>query len=73
MEHVQGLAASALADDDPVRAHVQGVADQQSNRDLAFAFQVRRPRLEGDHVLLAELELCRVLDGDDPLVIGNER
>ena len=73
LEHVQGLASSALADDDAVRAHVQGVADQQANRDLAFALQVCRPRLEGDHVLLTQLELGRVLDGDDPLVVGDER
>ena len=31
------------------------------------------PRLERDHVLLAELELGRVLDGHDPLVVRDER
>jgi hypothetical protein len=55
LEHVQGLAASALADDDPVGAHMQGVADQETDWDLAFALEVRRACLEGDNVLLAEL------------------
>src|SRR5207248_5959762 len=32
-----------------------------------------RPALESHHVVLVHLELDRVLDGDDPLVIGDER
>ena len=32
-----------------------------------------RPRLEGDHVLLAELQLGRVLDRHDALVVRDER
>ena len=42
LEHVEGLAAADLADDDPVRSHPQGVAHQLANRHLAPAFDVRR-------------------------------
>ena len=66
-------ALTALPDHDPVGAHAQGVAHQLADRDGALALDVRRARLERDHVLLAELELGGVLDGDDPLVIGDER
>ena len=69
LEHVEGLARAALADDDPVGAHVHRVAQQVPDRDLALALEVRRARLERDDVLLAELELGGVLDRDDPLVV----
>ena len=72
LEHVQRLAAAALADDDAVRAHAQGVDDQVADGDLAPALDVGRASLEGDHVLLAQLELGGVLDGDDALVLGDE-
>ena len=50
LEHVERLAGAALADDDPVGAHVQGVAQQVADRDLALALEVRRARLERDDV-----------------------
>ena len=73
LEHVQGLAGAALPDDDAVRAHVHRVAQEVADRDLALALEVRRARLERDHVLLAELELGGVLDRDDALAVGDER
>ena len=73
LQHVERLAAAALADDDAVGAHAQGVADELADRDRALALDVRRPRLERDDVLLAELQLGGVLDGHDPLVVGDER
>src|SRR3954471_20000669 len=72
LEHVEGLARTALPDDDPIRAHAEGVADELADGDRALAFDVRRAGLERDHVLLAELELGGVLDRDDPLVIREE-
>ena len=73
LEHVERLAGAALPDHDAVGAHAQGVAHELADRDGALALDVRRPRLQGDHVLLAELELGGILDGDDALVIGDER
>ena len=73
LEHVERLAAAALADDDAVGPHAQGVAHQVADGDRALALDVRRPRLQRDDVLLAQLELGRVLDGDDALVVGDER
>ena len=35
LEHVEGLAAAALADHDAVGAHAQGVLDEVADRDLA--------------------------------------
>ena len=72
LEHVQRLGAADLADDDPVGAHAQGVADELADADLALALDVRRARLERDHVVLLELELGRVLDRDDALVVRDE-
>src|SRR3954471_536332 len=73
LEHVQRLSRAALPDDDPVGSHPEGVPDELADRDRTLAFDVRRARLEGHHVLLAELELGRVLDGYDPLVVRDER
>src|SRR5262245_24071132 len=73
LEHVQRLTGAALSDDDPVGPHPEGVPDELADRDRALAFDVGRPRLERHDVLLAELELGRVLDRHDPLVVGDER
>ena len=73
LEHVERLRAADLADDDPVGPHAQGVPDELADPDLALALDVRRARLERDHVILLELELGRVLDRDDALVVGHER
>ena len=68
LQHVERRGVADLADDDAVGAHAQRVADQVADRDLALALDVRRARLEPDHVVLVQLELGGVLDGDDALV-----
>ena len=70
LEHVQRLGAADLADDDAVGPHAQGVANQVADGDLALSLDVGRPGLEPDHVLLVELQLDGILDGDDALVAG---
>ena len=73
LQHVKGLGAAALADHDPVGAHAQRVAHQLADRDGALALDVRGTRLQRHHVLLAELQLRGILDGHDPLIVGDER
>ena len=73
LEHVERLAATHLADDDPVGPHAQRVADQVADADLALALDVRRTALEADDVTLVELELGGVLDRDDAFVVGDHR
>ena len=72
LEHVEGLAATNLTDDDAVGSHTQGVAHEVADRHLALALDVRRARFEREHVLLVELELLGVLHGHDALVVGDE-
>ena len=72
LEHVEGLAATALTDDDAVGAHAQRVAHQVADGDLAPALDVLRAGLEADDVALVERELDRVLDGDDALAVRDE-
>jgi hypothetical protein len=55
------LGAPHLADDDAVRPHAQGVADQLAQGDLAAALDVGRPRLEPDDVRAGEVQLGGVL------------
>jgi hypothetical protein len=73
LEHVQRLAAADLADDDPVRAHPQRVAHEIADGDLALTLDVRRPRLEGDHVGFRQPQLGGVLDRDESFVVGDRR
>jgi hypothetical protein len=73
LEHVERLAAANLADDDPIGAHPERVADQVANRHFSFALDVRGPCLERDDVRLDQKQLGRVLDGDQPLVIRDGR
>ena len=72
LEHVEGLGGTALADDDAVGAHAEGVLDEVADRHLPGALGGRGPGLEVDDVGLLELELGGVLDGDDPLAVGDE-
>src|SRR5207253_1842940 len=69
LHHVQRFPAPALADDDAVGPHPQRIAHQVPDGDLPLAFDVRRPRLQLDPVLLRELQLGSVLDGDDPFLL----
>ena len=46
--------------------------EQLALTDGALAFDVRRPRLEPRDVLLVQLKLGGVLDGDDALALGDE-
>jgi len=50
LQHVEHLGAPDLADDDAVRPHAQGIADQLAQGDLAPALDVGRPGLEPDDV-----------------------
>src|SRR5205823_9667838 len=63
-EQVEALAAANFAEDDAVRAHTQSVDDEVADGDRALAFEVRRPRFEGQPVRLLEPQLGRVFDGD---------
>ena len=71
LQHVQRLFAAHLAHDDAVRPHTQGVDDQLPDVDGALALQVGRPRFHARHVRLLQLQLGRVFDGDDALVLRN--
>src|SRR5579875_389082 len=73
LEHVQRLTGADLTDDDPVRAHPQGVPHEVPDGHLPSPLRVGRTGLEAEDVLLVELQLLGVLDGDDPLVLRDER
>ncbi len=72
LEHVEGLRPAALADDDPVGPHPQGVSHQIPDGILPGPLHVGRLAFQGDHVLLVEAQLHGVFDGDDPLLEGDE-
>ena len=69
LEHVQRLGATDLAHDDAVGPHAEGVADQVPDGDLALALDVGRASLQADDVVLVQLQLDGVFDGDDALVV----
>ena len=54
-------------DDEPVRPHPQGLADQVAQRHPARALDVRGARHEPDDVRVPGPQLLGVLDQDDPL------
>src|SRR5204862_2105883 len=73
LEHVEGLATADLTDHDAVGSHTQRVPDEVANGDLTATFDVRGTGFHRQHVVLVELKLLGVLDGDDALVVGDER
>src|SRR5579862_3669523 len=72
LEHVERLGAANLADDDPVGPHAQRVANQLPDPHFALTLDVRRPRLERDDMPLLELQLGRVLNRHDALIVRDE-
>ena len=72
LQQVESFRAADLADDDPLGTHTQAVLDEIAHGDLAFAFEVGRPRLETHHVRLLQLKFGRVFAGDDALVVVDE-
>ena len=72
LQQVEGLRSAHLADDDAFGPHAQAVAHQVAHGDLAFAFEVGRPRFQAHHVRLLQLQFGGVLAGDDALVVVDE-
>ena len=72
LEHVERLTATALSNDDAIGTHAQRVDDQLADRDAALAVDVGRTSLETADMLLVQLQLGRILDGDDALVDRDE-
>ena len=72
VQHVQRLGPTRFAHDDAVRAHTEGVDHQVALRNRARAFDVDRARFEAHHVRLLELQLGRILDGDDALLLRDK-
>jgi hypothetical protein len=69
LQQVERLGSAHLADDDPLRPHTKAVAHEVAHGHLAFALEVGRARLQAHHMRLLQLELGRVLAGDDALVV----
>ena len=74
-EQVADLGAADLADDQPVRAHPQGLADQVAQGHPAGALDVRRAGDQAHDVRVPRPQLLGVLDHDDalPRVDGAEQ
>jgi hypothetical protein len=72
LHHVERLRAAALADDDAVRAHAEGVDDQVPLRDGARAFDIHGAGLQAHDVFLLHLQFGGVLDRDHSLGFGDE-
>ena len=67
-KQIEGFGSAHFADDDAFGPHAQAVLDQVAHRDLAYAFEIRGARLKAHDMGLLELELGRVLAGDDSLI-----
>ncbi len=68
LQHVQGFAATNLADDDSFGPHTQAVPDEIARGDFTLAFDIRRSRLQSNNVWLLQLQLGGIFDSDDALV-----
>ena len=66
LQHVDGLRAAHLTDDDAIGPHAQRVTKQVADRDFAATFEVRRTGLQPDEVFLVELEFGGVIVNEAP-------
>ena len=58
-KEVKRLGSTNLANDDAIRPHTEGVANQIALSNLVLTLDVGGPRLTGDYVPLLKLELHR--------------
>ena len=72
LDHVERLAAAALADDDSVGALAQRVNHELPDGDLALALDVGSASCLAHDMGLLEAQLGRILDRDDSLVVRDE-
>ena len=72
LQQVEGFRSADFADDDAFRSHTQAVAYQIAHGDLAFAFEVGRPRFQAHDMGLLQLQFGGVFAGDDALVVIDE-
>jgi len=72
LQHVDGLSAADLADDDSVRSHTQSILNQIALGNLALTLDVGWPGFQTNGVWLLYLLFCGVFNGDNALVAGNE-
>ena len=72
LKHIESFAAAALTDHDTVRAHTQTVANEIADGNFASALDVGRTRFKTDDMLLMELKLGGIFDGDDTLTVGQK-
>ena len=72
LQHIERFIRPDFSQDDSIRTHSQAVADQGALRHFAFAFYVCHSGLKPHHMILAKLELGRVLNRDDPFRGGDE-
>jgi len=63
-QHIEHFHTTDLTEDDAVRAHPQGVADQVAGFHLAMPFGIGRAGFEAHHMGMAQLQFGYVLDGD---------
>ena len=68
LQHIQRLAAAHLAHDQAIGAHPDGVPHQVAQRHRRIA---ESDALQPADVVLLQLQLGRLLDGDDALVPGD--
>ena len=71
LQHVEGLAAAHLADEDPVGTHAKRRSEKRPHVDRAGPLDARSARFERDDVGLWKTELHGVFDGDDALAIAD--
>ena len=68
LQQIECLGTANLANDDALGTHTKTVSHEVAHRDLAFALEVRRSRLQSHDMRLLQLQFRRVFTGDDPLI-----
>src|SRR5229473_6077189 len=69
LEHVKSLFAAYLAHHDAIRTHTETVDDELALPHRTLAFNVGGTRFQPYDMFLLQLQLGRILDGDDAIGI----
>ena len=72
LQHIQALGSSDLAQNNLVRTHAEGILHELTLRDLTFPFDIRRPCLQTNYMVLTQLQFGGVFDRYDAFIVRNK-
>ncbi|MNZ48618.1 hypothetical protein D3C78_663660 [compost metagenome] len=71
-QHIKHFNTTNLAQQNTIRAHAQGVANQLAGFDFAMALGIRRAGFQAHHMRVVQLQFSDILNAHQPFMWGDQ-